>query len=513
MSRHVASWLLVALLGATAPVSAATPTPAPAASAAPASGAATPGAPGSGAPGLAAPAGPSVPAVAPAGPAAKITFAAPHRPFLPTPSSAARFTLVRPSEPPIALERGKGVLLQMRQPADSFFVADPSVADVQTPAAAQLYIFGKAAGQTVVYAVDAHGTVLYSADVVVSPNCDALAAALRRLLPDQPVALVPLGATIALTGTVSSPAVADDIVRIAMQFVDKESQILNRLTVAEPAQVQLRVRIAEVDRNALKQIGINWESVLQSGKFAFAAATQNPVTFSDGLVRNIARLGNGDLTATVDALAQDGLITLLAQPNLTALSGHTASFLAGGEFPIPVAYSQNGTVPTISVEFKKFGVSLDFTPTVLDSGAISMRVRPEVSQLSSVGAVQQQGFSIPAITVRRADTTIELGSGQTFVIAGLLQRTSEQALSKVPGLGNVPVLGTLFRSTRYRHGETELVIIVTPYLVHPLTDPRAAAMPTDGLVVPNDVDRVIGGRLYQKHAAPAARDHPPEGAQ
>lgn len=414
-----------------------------------------------------------------------------------------RFTLVQPSAAPIALERGEGVLLQLRAGATSFFVADPAIADIQTPSASQLYVFGKAAGRTVVYAIDGQGAVLYSATVTVSSSCAAIEAALHRLIPNEHVEVVPVGAAVALTGNISSPAVADDIVHIASQFVDKDSQILNRLAVLQPAQVQLRVRIAEVDRNALKQIGINWESVVQSGKFAFAAATQNPVTFSDGLVRNIAAIGNGNVTATVDALAQDGLITLLAQPNLTALSGHTASFLAGGEFPVPVALSQVGSTPTISVEFKKFGVSLDFTPTVLDSGTISLRVRPEVSQLSSTGAVQQQGFSIPAITVRRADTTIELGSGETFVIAGLLQRTSEQALSKVPGLGNVPVLGALFRSTRYRHGETELVIIVTPYLVRPMAHPRDAAMPTDGLEIPDDASRVVGGRLYRRQPPPA----------
>ena len=443
-------------------------------------------------------------------PAARITFA-PAGPRLPE-RPGSRFTLVHPSEAPIALERGKGVLLQLRAGATSFFVADPAIADIQTPSASQLYIFGKSAGQTVVYAIDGRGTVLYSAAVTVSPGCGAIEAALHRLVPDEHVEVAPVGAAVALTGNISSPAVADDILRIASQFVDKDSQILNRLAVLQPAQVQLRVRIAEVDRNALKQIGINWQSVVQSGKFAFSAATQNPVTFSDGLVRNLATIGNGDVTATVDALAQDGLITLLAQPNLTALSGHTASFLAGGEFPVPVALSQSGTIPTITVEFKKFGVSLDFTPTVLDSGAISLRVRPEVSQLSSTGAIQQQGFSIPSITVRRADTTIELGSGETFVIAGLLQRTSEQALSKVPGLGNIPVLGSLFRSTRYRHGETELVIIVTPYLVRPMTHPRDAAMPTDGLEIPDDAGRVIGGRLYRRQPptqpvpAPATAD-------
>lgn len=436
-------------------------------------------------------------------PPARITYARPGAPGSAV-RSGDRFTLVHPSEAPIAIERGKGVLLQLRQGATSFFIADPTVADIQTPSPSQLYIFGKTPGRTVVYAIDGRGGVLYSAIVEVSPSCAAIVEALHRLLPAERVDVVPVGAAVALTGNVSSPAVADDILRIASQFVEKEAQILNRLAVLQPAQVQLRVRIAEVDRNALKQIGVNWEAIIRSGSFAIAGATQNPVTFSDGFVRNVLQAGNGDVTATVDALAQDGLITLLAQPNLTAMSGHTASFLAGGEFPVPVALSQSGTTPTISVVFKKFGVSLDFTPTVLDSGAITLRVRPEVSQLTSIGAVQQQGFSIPAITVRRADTTIELGSGQTFVIAGLLQRTSEQSVTKVPGLGNIPILGSLFRSTRYRSGETELVIIVTPYLVRPMANPRDAAMPTDGLAVPNDVDRVLGGQLYRRQL-PAAK--------
>src|SRR5581483_1059631 len=199
---------------------------------------------------------------------------------------------------------------------------------------------------------------------------------------------------------------------------------------------------------------------------------------------------------------QEGLITTLAEPNLTAMNGQTASFLAGGEFPVPIAAqpaSSNGSPVTgsqITVEFKTFGVSLDFTPTIVDPTHVNLKIRPEVSQLTSNGAVQISGFTIPALTVRRAETTVELGSGQSFALAGLLQNTTEQDISKVPWLGDVPVLGALFRSDQFQHNETELVIIVTPYLVKPSS--VALAAPTDGYIPPHDIQRVINSETYRQ---------------
>jgi pilus assembly protein CpaC len=208
------------------------------------------------------------------------------------------------------------------------------------------------------------------------------------------------------------------------------------------------------------------------------------------------RNGSQDINAAIDALATEGLITVLAEPNLTALSGETASFLAGGEFPIPIAQNGSNNATSITVEFKTFGVGLAFTPHLLDAGRINLRVRPEVSQLSTAGAVQLSGFTIPALTTRRAETTVELGSGQSFVIAGLLQNNSTQDISKVPLLGDLPILGALFKSDRFRRNESELVIIVTPYIVRPVSGRIAA--PTDGFVAPNDVERILGAQSYKQ---------------
>ena len=405
-----------------------------------------------------------------------------------------------PTSDLLSVERGKGVLLRLPRAASTIFVADPDTLDFQTKSPSLIYVLGKAAGETVLYAVDAAGAVLYAGRIRVTQNLAGLRDAMARTLPNDAVTVEAAGSAILLSGSVLSAAHAADAAAIAAQFIDakKGESVINLLTVAAPAQVNLRVRVAEVDRTVLKSFGINWDAMVNSGRFAFGLVTQNPVTFADIFNRNTVGLKQNNVSSMIDALAQEGLITLLAQPNLTALSGETASFLAGGEFPVPVGRTTGeGGVPSITIEFKKFGVSLDFTPTVIDGNRINLRVRPEVSQLSASGGVQLQGFSVPGLTVRRAETTVELGSGETFVIAGLLQRTSDNTLSKIPGAGDIPIIGALLRSSRYRRSETELAIIVTPYLVRPLANPADAAAPTDGLVEANDVERVLGGKLYQ----------------
>ena len=415
--------------------------------------------------------------------------------------------VIAPSED-LALDRGKGVLLHLPRAAATIFVADPDLVDFQTKSASLVYVFGKATGETVLYAVDGAGAVIYAARVQVSQNLAGIRDALALAMPNEPVTVAGSGNAVMLTGMVLSAAHAADAAAIAGQFIDsKENEsVINMLTVAEPAQVNLRVRVAEVNRTVLKSLGINWDAVANSGRFAFGLVTQNAVTGSDMFNRNTATIGHNNVNAMIDALAQEGLVTLLAEPNLTALSGETASFLAGGEFPVPVAaIAGTGSVPTITIEFKKFGVSLDFTPTVIDGNRINLRVRPEVSQLSASGGVQLQGFSVPGLTVRRAETTVELGSGETFVIAGLLQRTSENTLSKIPGVGDIPVIGALARSSRYRRSETELAIIVTPYLVRPLGSPALAAAPTDGLIEANDIQRVLSGKFYQQRPGGTAQ--------
>lgn len=465
------------------------------------------------APPIAVPAAPSVP---PQPAAAPTKFAmANHSGVSPR---LARFTHLAPATAPRAalsgpttivktsadlmLDRGKGMLVRLPGPAATIFVADPDVADFQTKSSSLVYVFGKATGETVLYATNSAGGVVFAGRIVVTVNLAGIRDALARALPNEPITVADTGHAVMLSGLVLSAAHAADAAAIASQFVDakRNETVLNMLTVAEPAQVNLRVRVAEVNRTVLKALGVNWDAVANSGRFAFGLITANPVTVASTFTSNTLSVKHDNVNAMIDALAQEGLITLLAQPNLTALSGETASFLAGGEFPVPVAASAaTGGVPTITIEFKKFGVSLDFTPTVINGNRINLRVRPEVSELSVSGGVQLQGFSVPGLTVRRAETTVELGSGETFVIAGLLQRTSTNTLSKVPGAGDIPVIGALLRSSRYQRSETELAIIVTPYLVRPLSNPALAAAPTDGLIEANDVQRVLGGKFYQSH--------------
>jgi pilus assembly protein CpaC len=289
----------------------------------------------------------------------------------------------------------------------------------------------------------------------------------------------------------------------------KGAQVINRMTVATPNQVNLHVRIAEVSLTALSAIGVNWHKLGSN----LIINTNNPTTISSAIGSNeiiVGRVASQAISATIDALAQEGLITDLAEPDLVALNGQTASFLAGGEFPVPIAGSSSSTngVPTITVEFKSFGVSLAFTPTIIDAHHLDLRVRPEVSALTTVGAVSvpistSQTITIPALTVRRAETSVELGSGESFALAGLLQHTSEQDISKIPLLGDIPILGALFRSNRFQRSETELVIIVTPYLVNPVTT-RVAA-PTDGLIHPSDPQQVLFSGTYRQGLPAPAR--------
>ncbi|HEX6980593.1 MAG TPA: RodZ domain-containing protein [Alphaproteobacteria bacterium] len=396
----------------------------------------------------------------------------------------------------IGLEVNKGTVVRFRQPAATVFVADPEVADIQVRSPGLVYVFGKRVGETVLYAVDDHDRVLLNTTVVVSHNVSRLRQAIRAVAPDAAVDVTSVDGSLILTGTVASAAEAENIRRVAARFVPDPAGLINQIKVVAPNQINLRVRIAEVTRETLKSFGVSWDVLAQTGSFAFGIATGQFVSstpLSNVAVASLSR-GSLDLNALIDALGTEGLVTVLAEPNLTAMSGETASFLAGGEFPIPVAYPQNNT---ISIEFKPFGVSLAFTPTLIDGNRINLKVRPEVSQLSSAGAIQLSGFSIPALSTRRAETTVELASGQSFAIAGLLQNNSTQDISKVPFLGDVPILGALFRSDRFRRNESELVIIVTPYIVRPVSGTRLAS-PTDGLVPPNDVERIIGGKNYRQ---------------
>ncbi|MGH6947807.1 MAG: type II and III secretion system protein family protein [Kiloniellales bacterium] len=374
----------------------------------------------------------------------------------------------------VTIELHEGALIRMDRAASSIFIANPAIADVTVKSTRLVYLFGKTAGETTLFAVDSAENVLVNLRVIVHHNLSRMRESMARLVPNGSVQVASIDRGVVLTGSVPTATDAENARRIAMRFIGEGEEVINRLEVTEPNQVNLRVRIAEVSREVLNQMGINWD-VFVSGTLNGAFSSLNPTAGVNDFLLGYNE-GDVDLNVLVDLLAQDGALTVLAEPNLTALSGETASFLAGGEFPIPIARDEN----EVTIEFKQFGVSLSFTPTVLSDERISMRVRPEVSQLSSAGAIELAEFQIPALTTRRAETTIELGSGQSFAIAGLLLDNTQHDVSKIPGLGDIPILGTLFRSKRFERDETELVIIVTPYLVRPVSDPvESIPLPTD----------------------------------
>ncbi|MGH6785690.1 MAG: type II and III secretion system protein family protein [Novosphingobium sp.] len=438
-------------------------------------------------------------------------------------------SVMRPASD-INLSIGRGQLVTVSGTMADVFVANDSVADVQVKSARQLYVFGKAGGETTVYASNAAGDVIWSANIRVGSNIDSVDQMLRLAMPDAKIAVSTMGTgTFLLTGTVASPEDAAEAQRLVSAFVGKDANVITRLKMATPLQVNLRVKFAEVSRTLVRQIGTNLSAIDGSSGFQFGigqgrgnflnthyagpgqalsvgsklkiqipdpnnpggfvevdGSSVNPIS-SGTTLAGAGRLFGLDLLGALDLGETLGLVTSLSEPNLTALSGETADFLAGGEYPIPISQG----LGTTSVEYKKFGVSLAYTPTVLSNGRISIRVRPEVSELSSQGSITLNGFNVPALTVRRAETTVELGSGQSFMIAGLMGNNAQNTVKKLPGAGDLPIIGSLFRSTNFQRGETELVIVVTPYLVNPV-DGSEIKLPTDGFQNPNDIQRLFG---------------------
>jgi len=339
--------------------------------------------------------------------------------------------------------------------------------------------------------------VLLNVPVRVEHDLSRLRESFHYLIPGENITVESVDGALVLKGNVSSAGRAEKVTALANAIASEtKGRVVNQLSVATPNQVNLRVKIAEVSRSALKVLGFNWNKA--AGNIQFATPTPN--TLSGFTTENAIQFALGAhstrILATVDALAQENLATDLAEPNLTATSGQPASFLVGGEIPIPISQPGTGGIATVTIEYKAFGVRLDFTPTIIDAKHVSLHVKPEVSQLDFANAITISGFSIPALTVRRAETTVELGSGESFALAGLLQNTSTENISKIPGLGDIPVLGQLFRSQRFQKGETELVIIVPPYLVKPVE--TALAAPTDGFVPPHDVQMIINGATYRQ---------------
>jgi pilus assembly protein CpaC len=403
----------------------------------------------------------------------------------------AQATAIKAGSQTFSIEVNEGQLIRLDRPAASVFIANSDIADVSVRSPRMVYMFGLRPGETTLYALDATDNVVANARVVVSHNLSRLNTALANLLPAGGVTARSVDGGIVLSGAVPNATDSENIRRLTARFVGEGEDIINRVAVTQPNQVNLRVRIADVSRTVVNELGFSWEAIFDGTDVFFQIST--------GLTPALSGLGPGDAAADsnfgtfgsydggdvdvnnlIDALASDGLVTILAEPNLTALSGETASFLAGGEFPVPIV-SDGST----SISFREFGVSLAFTPTILSDNRISMRVRPEVSELSTVGAIEVDGLEIPGLSTRRAETTVELASGQSFAIAGLRHDARRQDYDDIPGLGSIPLLGALFQQNSLTKSETEVLIVVTPYIVRPTntqpplpTDPYLAARET-----------------------------------
>ncbi len=442
----------------------------------------------------------------------------------------------------LALPRGKSAVIQLPVDARDVMVTNPKVADVVLSTPRRIYVMGVASGQTDAVFMDGMGRQILRLNVRVDQDTSAVSQTLERILPGSSVHAEAVNNSIILSGEVQSASDADKAVRVAQSFVEKPENVLNMLTVAQPEQVMLKVRIVEVNRQIIKQLGVNLNALISKvgdANFLLSQAATYGVNgaLEGGLTGNL-NYTNGAGTKSVDAIVgafeRVGLIRTLAEPNLTVVSGEAANFLAGGEFPVP-----SGTALTASVDYKQFGVGLGFTPIVLSKGRISLKLSTEYSVLSSVGALTVAGGSststgntisttptsgtstsangvtstntasttYPALSVRRAQTVVELPSGGSMMIAGLLQSTTQQDIDSLPGLMQLPVLGALFRSRDFQQNETELVVIVTPYLVKSVR-PDQLQTPADGLQIADDLSTTLLGQLNKGFSKPST---PPPG--
>ena len=446
----------------------------------------------------------------------------------------------------IELARGKSAIIELPSDVRDLLVTNPIVADAVLRDKRRIYVVGLAEGVTDAAFFDATGRRIISLTIRVTQPVDQLAVTLNRVLPDARIQVQPIRDSVVLTGMVRNASESDSAARIAAQFVGSPDKVLNMLSIAGKDQVMLQVRIVEVQRNIIKQLGVDMNAVLgqvgetqykfgmsptfgvngsllggMTGGYQTDTTKQpqvmlyNPITGKFDLpavdrqsdiatIQNTAGSpGLNSAKGMIQAFERVGLVRTLAEPNLTAVSGEKGNFLVGGEFPVPTGRDDTGRV---SVEYKPYGVGLGYTPVVMSGGRISLKISTEISELSSLGAFSMTSGTtanlvIPGLSVRRAETTVELPSGGSFMIAGLLQQTTKQTIDSLPGMTTMPILGSLFRSRDFLNGQTELVIIVTPYIVDP-TRPQNLQTPADGLDFASDMSTVLLGRLNKVVKAP-----------
>jgi pilus assembly protein CpaC len=418
----------------------------------------------------------------------------------------------------VYLPVGKGAVVEVERDVRDVFAANPDTADAVVRTPRRIFIMGRKVGTTNLIMLGADGTRLGTLEINVGADVTDLNAQMARELPGSKIKAEDINGSIVLGGTVTSAVQASQAQTMASRVAGAAERVVNGLRIEQPSQVMIQVRVAEMSRTIAKQFGVNATAAI--GKTGdgvpIFASTGNQFSLLGRALSYLsgARVGsvsyecqligiledcNGTPTnaqGVVQAMERIGLVHTLAEPNLTAVSGEAARFLVGGEFPVPVSRDRDGN---ILVQFKPYGVALAFTPVVLDKGHISLRVSTEVSELTNTGSFQldgigNTGLNIPGLSVRRAETTVELPSGGALVIGGLLQQQTKQSIDGFPGLKDLPILGALFRSRDFQNNETELVVMVTAYLVDPVAEARLAR-PNDGYVVPTDMETILYGRL------------------
>ena len=393
----------------------------------------------------------------------------------------------------VPLGVGKSVVIDLPRDAKDVLVADPKIANAVIRSARRVYMIGVEVGQTSMYFFDAAGAQIAGFDIAVTRDLNGVRAALRQMFPEAEIRIEGVGKDgVVLTGTVANQAEAQTAYDVASRLVGNE-KVLNAIKVRGRDQVMLKVTIAEVQRDVVKQLGVNLEGTIGNGASSLTFSTDNSFSANGTPVNDTSFVGKfSNVNATIRAMERAGVTRTLAEPNLTAISGESATFLAGGEFPVPVPGSCS-TCPA-SIEFKKFGVGLTFTPVVLSEGRISLKVMTEVSELSSENAVTISGTTVSSLKVRRADATLEIPSGGAMVLGGLIKEDTKHVIEGVPGLLQLPILGTLFRSRDFVNKQSELMIIVTPYVVRAVAQ-KNLSLPTDGFSDTSDPSAYLMGKL------------------
>jgi pilus assembly protein CpaC len=413
----------------------------------------------------------------------------------------------------LALGIGKSVVIDLPRDIKDVLVADPKIANAVIRTAQRAYIIGAAVGQTNIVFFDSAGQQIAAYDIAVKRDLNGVRAALKQTLPTSDIQIEGLGEGVILTGSVSSPIEAQQAGDLAARLTGGADKVVNSIAVRGRDQVMLKVTVAEVSRSIIKQLGIDLSASLNYGTTAVTFNNSNPFTaLGQPLVAGNAATasfgGTPSVKATLRAMESAGVIRTLAEPNLTAISGESATFIAGGEFPIPTGVTcQSATAVggvgqcAPSVSFKKFGISLNFTPIVLSEGRISLRVATEVSEVSNDNSINITGISVPSIKTRRAETTLEIPSGGAMAMAGLIQDQTKQAINGLPGLSQVPVLGALFRSRDYVNSQTELMVLVTPYVVRAVAQ-KDLSRPDDGFAAATDPQADLLGNINRIYGVP-----------